>query len=116
MNLKVNTPLVTSILNCEIFRTILCSNENFIGGENHVVEIDESLFSKRKYNVGRLVLKKWVVGGIDLFNGKSFFVETFRRDKETLNSIVLNHVAKGTIVVTDKWKGYNGCFSLFLFI
>ena len=54
----------------------------------------------------------WVVGGIDLDDGKSFFAETLFRDKESLNSIILNHVAKGTIIKTDKWKGYNDLNSL----
>ena len=82
-------------------------NDQFIGGSGHFVEIDEALFSKRKYNVGRLVRKTWVVGGIDLDNGKFFFVETPLRDKASLNAIVLNHVAKGRIIITDEWKGYN---------
>ena len=87
-------------------------NDQFIGGSGHVGEIDESLFSKRKYNVGRLVRKMWVVGGIDLDDGKSFFAETLFRDKESLNSIILNHVAKGTIIITDEWEGYNDLNSL----
>ena len=35
-----------------------------IGGEGKIIEIDESKFGKRKYNVGRLVEGQWVFGGV----------------------------------------------------
>ena len=33
-----------------------------IGGHGHVIEIDESKFGNRKYNRGRCVVGKWVLG------------------------------------------------------
>ena len=36
-----------------------------IGGEGHIVEIDESLFGKHKFNRDHRVHGTWVFGGID---------------------------------------------------
>lgn len=43
-----------------------------IGGAGQVVQIDECLFSKRKYNVGRYTRNIWIVGGISYQNNKVF--------------------------------------------
>ena len=83
-----------------------------IGGVNHIVEIDESLFSKRKYNVGRIVRTVWVVGGIDMTTGHTFFTETLFRTKEALNQIILRYVKIGTTIYTNGWAGYNDLTSL----
>ncbi len=43
-----------------------------IGGEDKVIQIDESQFSKRKYNRGRPLPAQWVFGGIDSETDKCF--------------------------------------------
>lgn len=45
--------------------TIKNLENDMIGGENSIVELDESLFCKRKYNKGHKVDGVWVLGGID---------------------------------------------------
>ncbi|KCZ79677.1 hypothetical protein H312_02939 [Anncaliia algerae PRA339] len=44
-----------------------------IGGIRYVVEVDESKFSKRNYNIGRNVRSPLVVGGIDILTRYVFY-------------------------------------------
>lgn len=92
-----------SILSYHIMKDIRPAK---IGGVGHVVEIDESMFSKRKYNVGRAVRSLWVVGGIDLMTDDTFFVEVTHRSREVLRRIILENVELGTTICTDEWAGY----------
>ena len=56
-----------------------------IGGVGKIVEIDESVFSKRKYNRGRLVRETWVFGGVNRDDSRELFVEIVPdRTKRTL--------------------------------
>ncbi|KCZ78263.1 hypothetical protein H311_00709, partial [Anncaliia algerae PRA109] len=59
------------------------SNEK-IGGIGHIVQIDESKFSKRKYNVGRTVRSPWIVGGIDLNTKRYFLARLYLEIQELL--------------------------------
>ena len=52
-----------------------------IGGIGRIVEVDESKFSKRKFNVGRLVRSPWVIGGVDINSGELFFREVLFRNQ-----------------------------------
>lgn len=77
-----------------------------IGGPMRIVEIDESKFTKRKYNVGRLNNSPWVVGGIDTTTGDTFYVSVLHRDAQTLRTVISENVEVGSIIMTDCWKGY----------
>lgn len=94
------------------YKLLLRERNQKIGGRGYHVQIDESLFSKRKYNVGREVRKLWVVGGICTETNETFFVETLFRNIVSLNEIILNNVAEGSIITTDEWAGYNQLSSL----
>ncbi|KAG0440433.1 hypothetical protein DMUE_1754 [Dictyocoela muelleri] len=60
---------------------------------NHIVEVDESVIAKRKYNSGRLTKMVWVFGLIERDTGKCHIEIVQSRDKKTLEKIIKKHVA-----------------------
>ena len=84
------------------------TEDTIIGGENIVVEIDESKFGKRKYNKGHRVEGVWVIGGVERTNNRLMFAEAVeKKDTDTLMEVISRHVACGSIVHTDLWKAYS---------
>ena len=64
-----------------------------IGGQGIEVEIDESLFGKRKFHKGKRVNGQWVVGGVErTCEKKCFFVMVESRDAHTLFDIIFAHI------------------------
>jgi len=85
-------------------------NDGKMGGAGSVVEIDEAMIGRRKYNRGRLVQGTWVLGIIDVHTN-DLRIEVCpgnRRDAATLLAIIGRNVEAGTTVITDCWKSYNG--------
>jgi transposase-like protein len=78
-----------------------------IGGNNLIVEIDESKFGKRKYNRGHKVEGVWVLGLIEKTGDKRIILFILDdRKKETLNYFIQNSVKNDSTIRTDCWKGY----------
>ena len=84
--------------------------EGKIGGEGTVVEIDESKFGKRKYNVGRVIEGQWVFGGLCRDTRSCFMVPVEKRDSDTLLRIIEEKIHPGTTIISDCWRAYN-CLS-----
>ena len=81
--------------------------DNMIGGDEIIVEIDESKFGKRKYHRGHRVEGCWVVGGRERTEDRRMFaIRVDDRSAETLLDIIVRYVRPGSIVYTDCWKGY----------
>lgn len=78
-----------------------------IGGPGVVVEIDESLFAKRKNNVGRVVPQQWVFGGYDTTTKHGFLVMVPDRTANTLEAEIIRWIRPGTIIHSDCWTGYH---------
>lgn len=77
-----------------------------IGGTGKIVQVDEALIGRRKYNRGRNVQGTWVVGLIDE-DGEVRMEIVERRDQETLTALIIRHVESGSIIHTDSWRGYS---------
>jgi transposase-like protein len=97
----------------ELVISTLEDDNHIIGGEGVIVEFDESKFGHNKYNRGRYISGVWVVGGIERTVEKRCFVQVVQnRTAETLHDIISRHVAPGSIVHTDLWRGYIGISEL----
>ncbi|KAG1136174.1 hypothetical protein G6F38_012253 [Rhizopus arrhizus] len=85
-----------------------------VDGNPIVVEIDESTFGKRSYHRGHRVKGVWVVGGgvKKTPERKYFLVLLNNRNTETMDTIIQNIVADGSIVHTDCWQTYESMVNL----
>lgn len=82
-------------------------NQEPIGGPGKVVEIDESKFGKRKYNVGRLVDGVWVFGGVERGTKRRFVLPVEKRNAATLIPLCKKYILPGTTVYSDSWRAYS---------
>ena len=83
--------------------------DTIIGGEGVIVEIDETKLGRRKYNRGHRVDGVWVIVGIERSPQRRVFMVAVKdRSAETIREIIRTHVAPGSIVHTDGWRGYVG--------
>lgn len=71
------------------------------------MQIDESVITRRKYNRGRLVPEKWIIGIYDVTLKKGHIQYISQRNAAVLESVITKHVKKGTEIWTDNWRGYN---------
>lgn len=82
-----------------------------IGGPNSVVEIDETMAVKRKYNRGRTLAAGWLFGGIERRSDgefRCFLRLVYNRSAPHLTFLIREHVALGTHIITDGWGAYTG--------
>jgi len=89
---------------CEM--ALLQFEDDMIGGPGIVVEIDESKFSKRKYNTGRSLRERWVFGVIERESRRMFFTYVQDRREETLIPIILRRIRQGSVIHCDMFRSY----------
>ena len=93
----------------DVCATHFVANPVAIGGAGVTVEIYESLFCRRKHNVGRQVTEQWVFGGVEMgtLQRRRFLVPVDRRDAAILPPVLQQYVLPGTTAVSDCWRAYN---------
>jgi hypothetical protein len=80
-----------------------------IGGPGCIVEIDETMAVKRKYNRGRVLRAGWLFGGVERRGDgqfKCFLRMVYDRSGDHLTYWIRQHVARGTHIITDGWPAY----------
>jgi len=79
-----------------------------IGGPGKVVEIDETVITKRKYHRGQLrAQEQWFFGGVERGSSENcFLVPVDKRDADTLLPIIMKHIRKGSTIISDGWAAY----------
>ena len=80
--------------------------QHAIGGPGLTVEVDESLFVRRKHNVGRCVGQQWVFEGVCRETKECFLFAVKDRTSATLADSIRKNVLPGSIIISDCWKGY----------
>lgn len=79
-----------------------------LGGPGRVVECDESVLYKAKYNVGRQRDHDWVFGCVERGVPNVRLQVVARRDAATLLPLIQQWIQGGTDIVTDDWAAYRG--------
>ncbi|WUR03066.1 DDE-TNP-IS1595 domain-containing protein [Vairimorpha necatrix] len=90
----------------DIYQTYLASI-GIIGGNNTIVEIDESKIGKNKYNRGQPVKGFWCFGIVErTIQRRIIFIYIEKRDQITLTNLLLKYVDRNSTIYSDMWRAY----------
>ena len=91
------------------FADWLAVNSTPLGGPGVIVELDEAIFGKRKYNRGAYREGQWVLGAVDRNSNQCCLLPcpNNRRDGATLLALIYRWILPGSIIHTDEWAAYN---------
>ena len=88
----------------EVCANTLITNLVILGGTNTTIEIDESIFTLRKNEVGHILPQQWVFGGICRETSECFMYTVPDRTAATLIPIIIANILPGTTVLLDPWR------------
>ena len=79
-----------------------------IGGDDAIVEIDECMIVKQKYNTGRIFVgqQQWIFGGILRGTNDVFIEFVADRKRDTLFEFLKRRVKNNSLIISDSWRGY----------
>ena len=80
--------------------------------ESLEVEVDESAFHRRKYNVGLYRPTQWVLGGVDRQTRNIFLAAVPNRTADTFLPLLETFILPGSRILTDGWAAYADIGSL----
>jgi transposase-like protein len=75
-------------------------------GESIVVELDETVIYKRKYNRGQCPKQRWLFGGLERVSKKCFLGLIPNRKADTLLQEIHEHCLPGSLLLTDGLASY----------
>ena len=84
-------------------------DDEIIGRDGVIVEIDESVIVKRKYDRGRVLRTQWMFGAVERRGsgfGRCFVVLVENRSEETLLDIICRKIHPGSRIISDGWRAY----------
>ena len=90
-----------------IISASLINTNKILSGLDHIVQIDECLALKRKYNRGRFKSEIWLFGGIDILTHKAFLIILPDIKWETLFPIIFDKIMQNSIIHTDFFSVYH---------
>ena len=80
-------------------------NSKKIGGRGCIVEIDESMFTKREYHCWRNRSGNWVFWCVCRETGECFLSIVPNCGEKTLLPILEKYIETESIILLDCWKG-----------
>lgn len=86
-------------------------DENFAKlGNNSIVEIDETVISRRKFNRGRIIKQQWLFGCIERGTNNFLLKRINGRSKKVLEEVINDCILEDSTVMSDCWSSYLSIF------